>query len=193
MINKSISNIYVSGNVYLKDWDVIKIAKLDNYPKTLINSTSLIINRLEKNDMITKARVSKKKLTIVNIEIEENRPLFYDDIKKKTVLLDGKIIDEKYDVPILNSTFKNELYEELKNKMKKISTSVLHKMSEITYSPDQVDDERFLITMTDGNYVYVTLDKITLINDYNSIVKEFNNKKGVLFLNSGGYFKIMEN
>ena len=77
--------------------------------------------------------------------------------------------------------------------MSNIELDVLNKMSEVSYAPDFVDDERFVITMTDGNYVYLTLKKFYLINDYNSIVKEFNNKKGILYLNSGGYFKIMEN
>jgi hypothetical protein len=70
---------------------------------------------------------------------------------------------------------------------------VFRKISEIKYDPDEVDKERILFTMTDGNYVYITMLKFYLLNDYNSIVKEFDNKKGILYLNSGGYFKIIEN
>ena len=77
--------------------------------------------------------------------------------------------------------------------MRKVKSEVLNKISEIVYAPDEVDDERILLTMTDGNYVYLTLKKFSVINDYNDIVKEFDNKKGILYLNSGGYFKIMEN
>jgi hypothetical protein len=74
-----------------------------------------------------------------------------------------------------------------------VNKDILTKISEITYFPDSVDDERFYLLMTDGNYVYLTLKKFYLINDYNSYVKEFGTKKGVLYLNSGGYFKIIEN
>ena len=46
--------------------------------------------------------------------------------------------------------------------------------------------------MNDGNYVYLTLNKFLKINSYLDIVKEFNNKKGILYLDSGEYFKILQ-
>lgn len=193
IIDKPISNIYVSGNNYLTDWQVIEMASLDNYPPTLLHLTRSIKNKLEDNILIKKAKVTKKNLTIIYIEVIENRPILYNQLTSKTVLLDKREIDDKFDVPILTSNLDKNKYNELLDNLSNISQDVLDKMSEITYSPDEVDDERFLITMTDGNYVYVTLNKFSLINDYNNIVKEFNNKKGILYLNSGGYFKIMEN
>ena len=33
---------------------------------------------------------------------------------------------------------------------------------------------------------------LSFINSYNDIVKQFDNKKGILYLNSGGYFDIFE-
>lgn len=193
IIDKPISNIYVSGNNYLTDWQVIEIASLDNYPPTLLHLSRNIKNKLEDNVLIKEAKVTKKNFTIVYIEIIENKPILYNQLTNKTILLDKKEIDDKFDVPILTSSLDKNKYNELINRLSDIPQDVLNKMSEITYSPDDVDDERFLITMTDGNYVYVTLNKFNLINDYNNIVKEFNNKKGILYLNSGGYFKIMEN
>ena len=46
--------------------------------------------------------------------------------------------------------------------------------------------------MNDGNYVYLTLNKFNKINHYIEIIKEFNNKKGILYLDSGEYFKVIE-
>ena len=46
--------------------------------------------------------------------------------------------------------------------------------------------------MSDGNYVYLTLEKFEVIDNYVDIIKTFNNKKGILYLDSGEYFKIME-
>ena len=42
--------------------------------------------------------------------------------------------------------------------------------------------------MSDGNYVYLTLNKFMKINNYLEIVKTFNNNKGILYLDSGEYF-----
>ena len=44
--------------------------------------------------------------------------------------------------------------------------------------------------MTDGNYVYLTLDKFDAVNSYISIIKNFSNKKGTLYLDEGEYFKV---
>lgn len=189
---RRITNIYINGNDYLSDWDIIVESKLDNYPISFKNSSYIVKKRLKKNILIRDANVYKKG-TSIYIEIDENRPIFYDNIKKKTVLTDSKTIDEEYDVPILNSEISVKMYNTLLNGLSKIKKDILIKISEITYSPDSIDDERFVFTMTDGNYVYITLKKINLINDYMNIVKEFGSKKGILYLNSGGYFKIMEN
>lgn len=192
-INQPISNIYISGNYYLTDWEVIKYAGLEDYPQAITNTSKIIEKRLENNNLIKRANVKKKAFAKVYIEIIENRPILYSQYENKTVLLDDTKIDNKFDVPILVSSLEKEIYDDLLTKMSNIELDVLNKMSEVSYAPDFVDDERFVITMTDGNYVYLTLKKFYLINDYNSIVKEFNNKKGILYLNSGGYFKIMEN
>ena len=44
--------------------------------------------------------------------------------------------------------------------------------------------------MTDSKYVYITLSKIEKINKYNSIVQELENKKGIIYLDSGDYVEI---
>lgn len=204
-LTRRITNINVLGNDYVKEWDIIEQAKIDNYPNNFSNPSSVIERRLKKNILIRSVKVTKKG-TRVFIEIDENRPIFYDNIKKKTILTDGKTTDQVFDVPTLtcNIVEKKEekpskceitikMYNTLLNGLSKIKKDILMRISEITYSPDSIDDERFLFTMADGNYVYITLKKLNLINDYINIVKEFNNKKGILYLNSGGYFKIMEN
>ena len=191
---RRITNIKVLGNDYVKEWDIIVQAKIDNYPNSFSNSSYIIEKRLKKNTLIRSVKVTKKG-TKVTIEIDENRPIFYDLVKEKTVLTDGKMVNDKFDVPTLvdskNVTVK--MYNTLLNSLSKIKKDILMKISEITYAPDSIDDEIFIFTMNDGNYVYITLKKLKLINDYTNIVKEFNNKKGILYLNSGGYFKIMEN
>ena len=77
--------------------------------------------------------------------------------------------------------------------MQKINKEVLERISEIKYDPNDVDTERFLFMMDDGNYVYITLSKIENINNYINIIKNFNSKKGILYLDSGEYFKILDN
>ena len=50
--------------------------------------------------------------------------------------------------------------------------------------------ERFYLTMTDGNYVYITLSSFNKINNYIEMYKQFQGKKGILYLDAGEYFEI---
>ena len=127
---------------------------------------------------------------MVYIQIEENRPLFINHSTNKTILLDKSETEDKFSVPTLINYIPDVIYDEFVNKMGIINIDILDKISEIKYDPDEVDDSRFLLTMNDSNYVYVSLNKLDKINNYNDIVKQFDNKKGVLYLNSGGYFEI---
>lgn len=192
-IKKPISNIFISGNKILTDWEIIELAELDNYPSWFSVSTNLVEEKLKSNVLIKETKIKKKSGFKIKINIEENRPLFFETVRNKTILYDGREISGHYNTPIMSSSLTGELYVLFLEGMREVKDDVMNKISEIVYSPDEVDDERILLTMTDGNYVYLTLKKFNAINDYNNIVKEFDNKKGILYLNSGGYFKIMEN
>ncbi len=187
-----ISVITVKGNTLYSEWEIIKLAGLDNYPSSMKSISGLIENKLEKDAYIKKAKVKKRFLTEVNIEIEENNPLFYYVPNKKTVLIDGKETDSNFSVPTLVNYVPNKIYDSFLEEMANTDYEIVKRMSEIKYDPNEVDDERFLITMNDGNYVYLTLNKFNKINHYIEIIKEFNNKKGILYLDSGEYFKVIE-
>ena len=73
-----------------------------------------------------------------------------------------------------------------------VNKSILSKISEIEYTPSTIDKEKFLFLMNDGNYVYITLSKIDLINTYNEIYPTLEGKKGILHLDSGNHFEIKE-
>jgi len=185
-----ITNIYISGNDYLKDQEIIELANIQDYPPVLKNSSFELEKKLKDNIYIKDAKVTKKKFTQVFITIEENRPLFYNLLTMKTVLLDNQITIDRFNIPVLINNIPDRMYQDFINKMAEIDVDILNKISEIKYIPDEVDDERFLLSMTDYNYVYLTLNKFESINNYNDIIKQFDNKKGILYLNSGGYFEI---
>lgn len=189
----NITNIYISGNKLLTEKQIIDIAKISNYPNTFLNLSPIIEDRLEKDIYIKNAKVHKKWFTITYIEIEENRPLFYDETNKETVLFDKKTVKEKLEVPTLINMIPDTMYQKFIEKMKEIDEDILNKISEIKYDKNDVDETRFLFTMNDGNYAYLTLNTFEKINDYIDIIKTFNNNKGILYLDSGGYFQIFEN
>lgn len=192
LFSLKIKTITVSGNNLYSDWDIVKASGLDDYPSSMQNSSLSIKKRLESSPYIKKARVTKIFLTKVNLEVEENLPLFYYVPTQKTVLSDRTAVKDNFTVPTLINYVPDKLYDSFIDKMNEVDYEIIKRMSEIKYDPNDVDTERFLITMNDGNYVYLTLNKFTRINDYVDIIKEFGNKKGVLYLDSGEYFKVLD-
>ena len=69
-----------------------------------------------------------------------------------------------------------------------VNVDIIQRISEIKYDPSNVDEERFLFSMNDGNYVYITLSKITNINNYLEISNTLGEKNGILYLDYGNYF-----
>ena len=181
---------YVYNNTYLTDAEVLKELKLDK------NSSFVTINTYYEKSLIKKSKFIKDvkiKRTLdleIKVDIKEYKILFYDLKSKKTVIENGEAIDylDTNSPVLVNSIDDKDVYKNLVKKMNKINNNVLSTISEISYSPNGIDKERFLLSMNDGNYVYVTLTKLSKINDYKKIIDSVENKKGILYLDYGNYF-----
>lgn len=191
IFNARITNIYIKGNVILTDQEIIDIAGIKDHPNSINNNFYVIEKRLNKNKYILSSHVNKKGLlSKVYIEIKENYPLFYDSINEETVLYDGKRVDDIFTVPTLINQVPDTIYDTFIKRIKDIDTSTLYKISEIKYYPNEVDERRFLLFMNDGNYVLVTLNTFNRLNKYFEMIDSFDNKKGILHLDSGEYFEV---
>ncbi len=191
LLTVNITNIFITGNNYISDQTIIEQAQLQNYPKAISTWSFQIEGKLKKNVLIKSVKVYRKYFTQIYINIEENTPLVYLIGENKTWLLDGEKIQEKFTIPVLINDIPTNLSKIFLNDFAKINPDIRNRISEIKYDPN-VDEKRFLFTMNDGNYVYVTLDTVTNINDYLNIIKNFPNKKGILYLDEGNHFKVLE-
>ncbi len=192
VLNIKISNIYISGNEYLTDQQIIEIAGISDYPSTLQNLSFQIKERLKSDILIKDAKVVKKGFTQVYIEVEENRPLFYYEYNNKTILLDGKENSNKYNVPMVINYITDTYYDAFVTEMGKLDKQVLSRISEIQFYPNEVDDNRFLLTMNDGNYVYVNISTFNKLNKYITILESLPDKNGILYLDYGNNFEIIK-
>lgn len=189
-----ISNIYIINNYYLTDQQIIDQAKIGDYPSTFVYNSYKIKKNLLKNSLIKNVKIKKKWLTKVYITITENEPLFFDELKQQTVLENGEKETTTFDIPTVLNYIPDTIYDDFLKKMSLVDKNILNQISEITYDPDEVDEKRFLLYMVDGNYVYLTLSKFKLINNYLEIMKDekFEGKKGILYLDSGNHFQILD-
>ena len=192
LIHLPIKNIYVSGNEILSDKEIISLSNLNDYPAYFDTYFMDIEEKLLKNDYIKSVSIDRKFNFKIYIKIEENTPIAI--YKEKLLLSSKKLVDNKYDIDyvpyIINDI--DPVYDDFVDSFSRVKKDTLLKISHIEYAPNDVDNERFILYMVDGNYVHVTLSKIEKINKYNSIVNELDGKKGIIYLDSGDYVEIKE-
>lgn len=188
-----IKNIYIIGNNIVPESDILDLSGIKNYPSFIDTSSSKIIKNIKTNEYIKDVKVEKKIWGKIYIYIEEEKILCsYND---KLLLGDSTLVDNTYNIysyPTLISDI-TELFDKFVNKFSKVDSKILFEISEIEYTPNEVDNERFSLMMDDGNLVYITLNRITKINKYNSIYSSMEGKKGIVYLDSGDYVEIKEN
>ena len=191
LLDMPINNILIKGNNILADQEIIELANIEDYPSFLRTTSHGIKKKLIKNPYIHDIKVKKKIFNKLVIEIDENRILYIDKLQNKMVLSDNSGINiDKNSIGV--ATLVNEVAEKYQRKfikkMLEIDEDILRKVSEIKYEPTDLDKGRFLFSMTDGNYVYLTLTKFKNINYYEDVRPQLEGKKGILYLDSGNHF-----
>ena len=192
-----VQNIIVKNTNYLNDDYVLELAGVKNYPKFFLTNNFKVEKKLKNSSYIKKGKLHRKHPFTFVLDIEENKPLFYDMNNSKYVLSDSiKVKDDEishnFRVPRLLNYVPDKKYSRFIKGMNRVDDSILVKISDIEYQPNDYDKDRFLLYMDDGNMVYLTLTKFKMINHYNEVLKQLENHKGILYLDNGNHFKIME-
>lgn len=185
-----VKGYYIKGNTYYTDNEILKMTNLDKYPSFLLTNSITVTNKVKKDNLIKNIKIKKSIFFEFTVIVNERKILFYDEINKKLILEEGYELDkENTEVPSLVNKIENKkIYNKFLNKMYKVDDNILNIISEIKYDPNYIDNERFLVSMNDGNYVYLTLSKFQSINNYAKISKTLGEKNGILYLDYGNYF-----
>lgn len=187
-----IKNIYIYGNNFVSDAEIIEIAGIKKYPSMIKVGRNKLKKKLLKNAFIDNVKIKKKLNGTIKITVNESKPLFYNRNTNKIVLLNGKEVDSKlsYKVPSLINIVPNDLYKKLVNAFSKVNYDIILQISEIEYSPDvingkTIDSDRFLLRMIDGNSVYINPVNIKRLNNYFDVYDRLpDNVKGTLYFDS---------
>ena len=192
VVGSNIRNIVIVDNQYLTDQEIIDQAGLTDYPSFFESPSFVIRNRLLKDDLIKEVKVRKGWFNKVTITVTENRPLFMRN--ELIVLQDGTEIPSRATIsaPILVNHVPDAIFSDLLIQMGNLRNNVLRKISEIEYSPNDIDETRFLLHMTDGNLVYINISTFNKLNRYDSILPTLEGKKGILYLDFGDHFEVRE-
>ena len=196
-VHLPIQNLIVEGTSYLKDDYILNLAGVRDYPSFYLISTRGIEDKLEDSPYIQKAEVKREFFHVLVLDIKESKPLFINNTNK-TVVFSNKEevpVSEEIDlfrIPRLINYVPDNKYRSFIKGMADIKTDILGKISDIEYQPNDYDKDRFLLYMDDGNMVYLTLTKFDMINYYNDVLSQLENRKGILYLDNGNHFQIME-
>ena len=188
-------NIVILNTNYYSDEIIIETAKLEKYPEFLKLKKQDIKNKLLKLDLIEDVKIKKKFGYVLELDIKEKKVLYITRSTNKYKLSTFEDIENnnEYDVPMLINFVPEDIEKEFTEKLSEVETNILSLISEIEYSTTDYDDERFILYMNDGNQVYVTNNRVEVLNKYIDIMKKISSdKKGILYLDNGNYFKIME-
>jgi len=198
LFNEPIRHIRIKGNKLVSDVEIIEVAKLKNYPSIFKYLSRTIEKRVESLELVNEANVSKKFGFVIEIEVEENKPLFYNSSMDKIYLSDKSTITdiEVIGVPTMVTYIEDDLMNKFIESFKVVNSDIIYEINEIYYDPSYdeegkiIDENRFRLLMSDGNQVYVTveeIDDLERLNYYNEIYASINDKKGYLYLDSGEY------
>lgn len=192
LLSINTKNILIVNNNYYSDEKIIETAKIENYPKFITLSKKKIISELESLDLIEKVEVKKEFGFKLRITVYEKKILYYVRSTNDYKVSDNKNynLDNITGVPTLINYVPEDVEKRFINKFKEIDTNIIDMISEIEYSKTSYDNERFKLYMNDGNEVYITVLRTNLLNKYVDIVSKLDNKKGILYLDSGNYFEI---
>lgn len=192
-----IKNLVVKGNSYLNDDYILSLSGLKNYPSFWLTSMNNSEKKLKKSNYIVNVKIKRGFKRVITIEVEENIALFSKENENgKIVFSNGEELNVNdnfsFRVPRLMNYVPGDQYKDFVKGMKIIKSDILQKISDIEYVPNDIDKERFLLYMDDGNVVYLTLTKFKMINYYNDVLEQLEDKHGILYLDNGNHFQIKE-
>ena len=196
VLNSKVRNIIITGNEILSDDDIISLAGLTNYPSFYKTLDITMAKKIKQNKIINKVTITREFYHTIVIKVKENQILYKQESTGKFTLDNyAKVTIDKetpYLVPRLINDIPNNKVKIFNKYFKRINLSVREKISEIRYEPNPYDKDRFLLYMDDGNSVYLTITKFERLNYYNDVLSQLEGKKGILYLDSGNHFQVME-
>lgn len=193
ILTMPIKNIYIKGNNIISDNEIIDSTNLYQYPSFILTTKKSLIKSIKKNPYIKSVNVNKKLGNVIEIKVEEYLPISITN-DDRIIIDNGTILENSYnlmDLPIISSDIEDkDIYSNFTNKFSRIDSNILRQISQIEYSPIEVDKDRFLLYMNDTNLVYITLTKMDKLNKYNKIKDVLEGRIGIIYLDSGNYVEL---
>lgn len=194
-----IQTLSVSGNEEIPDQEILEEAAL--HPGESLYAVFFVKDEIE-NDLqerlpqVEAADLQWEGLNNVTIHIDELKTMAYVQEKGKYLQLleNGDIIDDPLKITqgghLVLIKFEEHGLKKIIEELKKIDPPIRESISEIVYTPSDINDKKITIYMNDGNQVIGLYDNISKrLNYYPTMVESVEGELGVFNLETGAYFR----
>ncbi|MDF9866826.1 cell division protein FtsQ [Bacilli bacterium PM5-3] len=170
-----VGEISINGNQRYSDAEIKKIAGIHENQFNFLKPSFLVSSKLKNSKMFTSISVKNGFFQDMQIDIKENRLLFYTNKDKKIIFYDEKNNKIIYDgnnlkkylavVPELYSSVDKSIQDKLVEKLSELDESVTNEISQIIYMPKSYDKEFFRFVMSGEKKLYINanLDSIVKV------------------------------
>jgi len=197
-----VKKITIKGNDLLSTNEIISTSHLSKKTNIWSVKKDSIALDLQKVNVIKEAKVKMVWPNTVMIEIEERKKIAYleSDNSYYPVMENGKILKDRevaeipVNAPILFKFKEGAILKETVSALLELPDEVLNAISEVHYTPKKTDQYHISLFMNDGFEVSATLRSFSEKMIHNpSIISQLDpNKKGIIDLEVGSYFKAYE-
>lgn len=193
-----VKSLVVQDNNLYSDEKILEMAQLDYNSSFVLNPSFVLAYRLEKDELIKKAHVSKNFQGGIEITIDEEKVIGYLDDEKQRLLVQGSgIIEyEAWESLIYSSIprigkFTESQLAELDQAFLNVDKDMILMISEIEAYKTSYDENMIQLIMVDGNRITTSMEGIAMINKYKDVLKSLQGSHVCLYLEeiSGTIFK----
>ncbi|WHY87998.1 cell division protein FtsQ/DivIB [Neobacillus novalis] len=197
-----VKTITIKGNEVYSHGEIIKKSGLSKNTNIWKVRNNTIASKLQQLSEIKKADVNIQWPNTVLIQVKEYKRIAYlkQDTNYFPVMENGKILKDRQaekipvNSPILLEFKEGAALNKMMKELENLPSEILNSISEIYYSPKKTDLYHISLFMNDGFEISATLRSFSeKMVHYPSIISQLDpNKKGLIDLEVGSYFKAFE-
>lgn len=194
-----VQTLSVSGNNEIPDQEILEETAV--HPGESLYEVFFIKNRIE-NDLETRlpqveaVQLEWEGVNNVNIHIDELQTMAYIQDKGQYLQLleDGNIVNDPLNITqgshLVLIKFEEDGLKNIIEELKKIDPPIRESISEVVYTPSDINDKKITIYMNDGNQVIGLYSNISRrLNYYPTMMESVKGESGVFNLETGAYFR----
>ncbi|WP_042356331.1 cell division protein FtsQ/DivIB [Bacillus rubiinfantis] len=197
-----VKSIHVVGNDIYSDQEIIRKSGLTRKTNIWKVKQQELIAKLKQLSEVKNAEITIQWPNTVTIKVKEHKRIAY--LKKEQfyypIMENGKVITDKktssipINSPILFEFKEGAALKEMTNSLQSLPNEIVNSISEIHFTPSKTDPYHISLFMNDGFEVSATLRSFSdKMKHYPAIISQLNhNKKGIIDLEVGSYFKAFE-